>query len=178
MVAYYTSKNTNFPEILPLDMQLYHSQARNIFIAARIHNFQQTPLWHSSTRGSVDALVIAYTTASHCNNIWVDPSTARPLNSYWRTGTALAIPHIPTGGPVRLWRSLIFLLADRYGSGDPSYSYWRIGTGKAPVRVTWELRDRGHVSQGQVVASWLRRRPVTQDPIYLSNSPWPQSSPS
>ncbi|CBF82963.1 predicted protein [Aspergillus nidulans FGSC A4] len=53
--------------------------------------------------------------------------------------------------------SLEFLLADRYGSGDPSYSYWRIGTGKAPVRVTWELRDWGHVSQGQVVASWLAR---------------------
>jgi hypothetical protein len=28
---------------------------------------------------------------------------------------------------------------------------------RPPVGVTWELRDWGHVSQGQVVASWLAR---------------------
>ncbi|KAL4971208.1 hypothetical protein BDW66DRAFT_165879 [Aspergillus desertorum] len=49
MVAYYTSEDTNSGESapMPMDMQLYHSRVGEVFAAAAIHKFQQTPLWHA-----------------------------------------------------------------------------------------------------------------------------------
>ncbi|KAL3429846.1 hypothetical protein BDV09DRAFT_202726 [Aspergillus tetrazonus] len=46
MVAYYSSEDTNSRENAPMDMQLYHSRVYEVFAAAEIHKFQQTPLWH------------------------------------------------------------------------------------------------------------------------------------
>ncbi|CBF78409.1 predicted protein [Aspergillus nidulans FGSC A4] len=63
--------------------------------------------------------------------------------------------------------SLEFLLADRYGSGDPSYSYWRIGTdyqalGKAIRNHLVELRLLLDIFRGilQSFAGQIYNNPV------------------
>ncbi|KAL4981698.1 hypothetical protein BDW68DRAFT_172017 [Aspergillus falconensis] len=46
MVAYYTSEDTKTRESAPMGMGLYYSRVDEVFAAAEIHKFQQTPLWH------------------------------------------------------------------------------------------------------------------------------------